>query len=139
RQHHGWGAHAGPDHHGHDAMKTILGIMCVAAAAALSAQNADDPLDAAKTLYLSASYQEALATLDGVHADAQRDEAEKYRALCLLGLDRQADAEEAIAHLIERRPLFALDPQDSPKLQAMFTDTRARVLPAAATSLYATA
>lgn len=120
-------------------MKTILGILWVATTVTLSAQNADTPLDAAKTLYLSASYQEALTTLDGVHADAQIDEAEKYRALCLLGLDRPTEAEDAIEHLLERRPLFALDPQDSPKLQAMFTDARARVLPAAATSLYATA
>lgn len=104
--------------------------------AGLFAQS-NDALDSAKSLYLSASYQEALTALDSVKSDgAAADEAAKYQALCLLGLNRQQDAEQAIEQLVTRRPLFKLDPFDSPKLQAMFTEVRAKVLPTAATQLY---
>ena len=120
--------------------KTMLIAWACAATVQLSAQNsADAPLEAAKSLYLSASYQEALTTLDAVQSDAQVDEVAKYRALCLLGLNRQQDAEDTVVKLITRHPLFALDPLDSPKLRAMFTDARARVLPAAATNMYSSA
>lgn len=103
----------------------------------LFAQASNDALDAAKSLYLSASYQEALTALDGVKSDSDAaDEAAKFQALCLLGLNRQQDAEQAIEQLVTRRPLFKLDQFDSPKLQAMFTEVRTKVLPAAAAKLY---
>src|SRR5690242_20364971 len=102
--------------------KTVVIAWACAAMVRLSAQNADTPLEAAKNLYLSASYQEALTTLESVQGgDAQFDEATKYRALCLLGLNRPQEAQEAIERLIVRQPLFSLDPSDSPKLRAMFT------------------
>ncbi len=122
-------------------MKTWLLIGVIGCSTiGLSAQGPNDPLDAAKSLYLSASYQEALAALDSVKGDGEAaDEAAKYQALCLLGLNRQQDAEQALEHLVTRRPLFKLDPFDSPKLQAMFTEVRTRVLPTAATKLYESA
>ena len=120
--------------------KTMLIAWACAAAVQLSAQNsADAPLEAAKNLYMSASYQEALTTLDTVQSDTQPDEVAKYRALCLLGLNRPQEAEETVVKLITRHPLFTLDPLDSPKLRAMFSDARARVLPTAATTMYSAA
>jgi TonB family protein len=101
-----------------------------------SAQDGRDALDAAKSLYLAASYQEALTALEGINGGEAVDEAAKYRALCFLGLNRPEEAQQAIEHLIERRPLYTLDALDSPKLRAMFNDARARVLPVAATNLY---
>src|ERR1041384_7624828 len=86
----------------------------------------DDPLTTAKTLYQSASYQDALAALSNLPTGANLDEADKYRALCFLGLNRAQDAEHALEQLVTRRPLFALDPFDSPKLVATFRDVRAK-------------
>ena len=119
-------------------MKTVQLVAVLVWSASLSAgaQEAKEPLAAAKALYLAASYQEALAALDTVTSGDDMDEAAKYRALCLLGLNRPGDAEEAIEHLIERRPMFTLDALDSPKLRSMFLDARTRVLPVAATNLY---
>src|SRR5581483_7460465 len=119
-------------------MKTwlLIGIIGLSTAG-LSAQASDDTLDAAKSLYLSASYQEALAALDRVNGDGTvADEAAKYKALCLLGLNRPEDAEQTIERLVSHHPFFELDPFDSPKLQVMFADVRTKVLPGAATKLY---
>ena len=99
----------------------------------------DDPLTAAKSLYQSASYQDALAALSNLPNNTNLDEADKYRALCFLGLNRAQDAEHALEQLVTRRPLFALDPYDSPKLVATFKDVRVKVLPSVAKTLYGTA
>jgi len=100
----------------------------------------DDPLTAAKSLYQSASYQDALAALSNLPSGANLDEADKYRALCFLGLNRAQEAEHALEQLVTRRPLFKLDPSfDSPKLVATFRDVRAKVLPSVARTLYGTA
>jgi TonB family protein len=99
----------------------------------------DDPLTAAKSLYQSASYQDALAALSNLPNNTNLDEADKYRALCFLGLNRAQDAEHALEQLVTRRPLFTLDPYDSPKLVATFKDVRVKVLPSVAKTLYGTA
>jgi TonB family protein len=99
----------------------------------------DDPLTTAKSLYQSASYQDALAALSNLPTGANLDEADKYRALCFLGLNRAQDAEHALEQLVTRRPLYTLDPFDSPKLVATFHDVRTKVLPSVARTLYGTA
>jgi TonB family protein len=123
--------------------KTAWRAMLVAASlsvfAAGSASGADDALGNAKSLYLAASYQEALAALANLPAGSNIDEADKYRALCYLGLNRSEDAKQALERLVTRRPLYKLDPFDSPKLVAMFQDARQHALPEAAKTLYAAA
>jgi len=100
---------------------------------------ADDPLDAARSLYLSAAYEEALTALGNLPAGVDPDQADKFRALCLMALNRTQDAQETLEHLATRRPLLKLDDGESPKLVTMFGEARARVLPAAVKSMYATA
>ena len=109
------------------------------ASAALVVHADDDPLTTAKSLYQSASYQDALAALSNLPTGANLDEADKYRALCFLGLNRAQDAEHALEQLVTRRPLYKLDPFDSPKLVATFRDVRTKVLPSVARTLYGTA
>jgi TonB family protein len=109
------------------------------ASVAIVARADDDPLTTAKSLYQSASYQDALAALSNLPTDANLDEADKYRALCFLGLNRAQDAEHALEQLVTRRPLYKLDPFDSPKLVATFRDVRSKVLPSVARTLYGTA
>ncbi len=118
--------------------RTFAGTALLAAVA-VAARADDDPLTAAKSLYQSASYQDALTALANLPASANADEADKYRALCFLGLNRAQDAEHALEQLVTRRPLFKLDPFDSPKLVATFREVRTKVLPSVARALYGTA
>jgi len=121
-------------------MKRFTIVLLLATApAAVWAATADDPLDAAKTLYLSASYEEALTALSNLPSGVDSDQADKFRALCLLALNRTQDAQQALERLAARRPLLKFDEGESPKLVSMFRDARARVLPAAAKTMYASA
>ena len=99
----------------------------------------DASLDAAITLYMSASYEEALVELARVAPGADLDQADKYRALCLLGLNRPQEAQAAIERLVMRRPLLKVDEKDSPKLVLMYREAQVRLLPGAAKALYTTA
>jgi hypothetical protein len=119
--------------------RTFLAATLLLASASLVVRADDDPLTTAKSLYQSASYQDALAALSNLPTGANLDEADKYRALCFLGLNRSQDAEHALEQLVTRRPLYKLDPFDSPKLVATFHDVRTKVLPAVARTLYGTA
>lgn len=108
----------------------------------LSPAAAQDPLARVRELYASANYEAALKTLDGLPAaaaDATPD-IDRYRALCLLGLGRSAAAEEAIARIVTKHPLYQPDPADaSPVVRAAFDRVRRRVLPDVAIQLFATA
>jgi TonB family protein len=119
--------------------RTTFVALALLIATALPARAADDPVDEAKRLYLSAAYDAALAALSNLPPSVDLDEVDKYRALCLLGLNRQQDAQEIVQKLVTRRPLAKLDDGDSPKLLAMFKEARARVIPTAARSLYVSA
>ncbi|HEX7140307.1 MAG TPA: hypothetical protein VF219_20825 [Vicinamibacterales bacterium] len=103
------------------------------------ARAGDDPLDAARSLYLSAAYEEALTALGNLPAGVDPDQADKFRALCQMALNRTQDAQETLERLAMRRPMMKLDEGESPKLVAMFDEARARVLPAAVKSMYTTA
>ena len=119
-------------------LRTLAATLLLASAAVVARAD-DDPLTTAKSLYQSASYQDALAALSNLPTDVNLDEADKYRALCFLGLNRAQDAEHALEQLVTRRPLYKLDPFDSPKLVATFRDVRSKVLPSVARTLYGTA
>ncbi len=99
-----------------------------------------DDLAAAKTLYASAAYQEALALLPDADTGESADEVDQYRALCLIALGRTAEAQRSLEPLVTRQPLFKMSETDvSPRLVAMFHDVRRRLLPDTARNLYATA
>jgi hypothetical protein len=109
------------------------------AASATGVPGVDDPLDVAKSLYLAASYSEALSALDKLPDGADLAAADKYRALCFLGLNRQPDAEQALESLVMRQPQYSMDQLESPKLVAMFKSVRARKLPEVAKNMFASA
>jgi TonB family protein len=93
----------------------------------------DDSLAAARDLYASAAYEEALAMLNRL-PEANRPVEElrtvgQYRAMCLLALGRQADAERAIESVVTIDPSFRPTGDMSPRVRATFTDVRKRVLP----------
>jgi TonB family protein len=95
-------------------------------------------LEAAKALYAKAAYEEALARLSQVDDVDQINDVEQYRALCLLALGRPDEAQRSLEQIVMRAPLYVMSEADvSPRLIAMFHETRKRLLPLAAKDLYA--
>jgi hypothetical protein len=106
-----------------------------------------DPLGAARDLYASARYDEALAVLNDMHAAAtqsspalDRKSVEQYRSLCLLALGRGSEAESAIAAVITADPSYQpKEDEAAPRVRAAFSDVRKRLLPQLVTARYAEA
>jgi len=93
-----------------------------------------ESVQAAQSLYASASYDEALALLDRL----QRQEltpsevrvVNQQRALCLLALGRAQDAEQAIAAVVQADPTYRPDGASaSPRVRTAFRGVRGRLLP----------
>src|SRR5262249_54048577 len=100
-----------------------------------SAFTADDPLSVAKDLYAAAAYEDALTTLTKISetgglAPAISLQVDQYRAFCLIALGRMNDAESVTQGILKRDPLFELAPDESsPRVEALFTQVRRRMLP----------
>ena len=98
-------------------------------------------LAAARSLYAVAAYEEALDRLNRITgADALRDQIDTYRTLCLLALGRAPEAERVLEQILTRNPQYVPDEtQVSPRLMVAYRAVRARLLPATARSMYASA
>ena len=110
----------------------IAGLVLVATQVGICAQ---DSLTAAKDLYASAAYEDALSTLTrlteggGAAPDIAR-QVDEYRAFCLYALGRTGEAESVAETMIRREPMMKLDSPDvSPRLEVMFSTVRKRLLP----------
>lgn len=108
--------------------------------ASTDARANQEMLASAKSLYESASYEAALSELSAIDSKELVDVVDTYRALCLLGLGRVRDAEQALELVVTRKPLLVLSDADySPRVVALFRDVRKKALPAAAQQLYSVA
>jgi TonB family protein len=119
--------------------RLLAATMAMTIIAGLHARvSAQGPLAEARALYAAAAYEDALSALGKIDAaNGDRGEAEQYRALCLIALGRTADAERAIERVVSADPLFVPRSADvSPRILAMFTDVRRRVLPEIARRAY---
>ena len=117
----------------------LLIASCLASPAFAQSRGGEGPLDAARQLYASARYDEALAMLDGLRSSDRRS-IEQYRSLCLLALGRTPEAEAAIAAVVTADPTFQPSEADaSPRVRAAFTEVRQRLLPEIAGTHYAAA
>lgn len=122
----------------------ILATVClalIAAPATAQVRVAESPLAAARELYASARYDEALAMLNGLRPDdapiRERGSIDQYRSLCLLALGRGAEAEEAIAAVITADPMFQPTEADAaPRVRTAFSDVRLKLLPQIAATRY---
>jgi TonB family protein len=117
-------------------------VTIVLAAAGAGAQDGD--LSAARDLYASAAYDDALAVLNRLrsadHSAGQSRAIEQYRAFCLLALGRSADAEQAIEAAVAAEPSFQPGDSDaSPRIRSAFTSVRRRMLPSIIQQMYAQA
>lgn len=123
----------------------ILVILWLALSIApATAQVRENPLAAARELYASARYDEALAVLNGLRtenaAGAERKSIAQYRSLCLLALGRGEEAEEAIAIVVTTDPLFQpTEAEAAPRVRAAFSEVRERLLPEIVRTRYAEA
>lgn len=115
-----------------------VALMVVSASAYAGADQ--EMLASAKSLYESASYEAALTEFSAIHTSEDADAVDTYKALCLLGLGRVRDAEQALELVVTRKPLLVLNDTDySPRVVALFRDVRKKALPAAAQQLYTAA
>jgi len=116
---------------------TIAALVFSASAAV--AQIAADSLEPIRQLYASAEYEEALTALNRLQAPTPGAELEfnRYRALCLIALNRDSEADRVIESIVAADPLYQPSASDaSPHVRAAFSTVRQRVLPAVARSLY---
>lgn len=100
---------------------------------------------AARELYATARYDEALALLNGIRTSdatepSERKTIEQYRSLCLLALGRDQEAEAAIAAAVTADPFFIpSEAEASPRVRTAFSEVRSRLLPDIASAQYTTA
>ena len=121
-------------------MRTL--ILVVVLAFGVLAQSEPAPsVAAARELYASADYRGALDMLDRLAtanpSPPDRQSIDLYRTLCLVALGRAAEADEAVAAMITRDPLYRpADSEIPPRLRPMFSDKRRVMLPAIIQSRY---
>jgi len=117
-----------------------LSLVAALSAPVFAQQGSPRDLTAARDLYASARYDEALAVLNGMRLDdqaAERKSIEQYRSLCLLALGRGTEAEAAIAAVVKADPLFQPNESDaSPRVRSAFAEVRQRLLPDIAGTRY---
>jgi len=125
-------------------MKTRI-LLVVSLVCGLGPVAAAQDLSAARDLYASARYDEALAVLNGMRPVdgtpvTDRKTIEQYRSLCLLALGRGLEAETAIAAVVTEDPMFQPSDVDaSPRVRAAFSEVRQRMLPQIASAHYTSA
>src|ERR1051325_1810591 len=92
----------------------VIAALVAASQAGLRAQ---DTLSAAKDLYASAAYEDALSTLmriteGGTAAPDVARQVDEYRAFCLYALGRTGEAESVAEGMLRKDPLLKLDAAD---------------------------
>jgi hypothetical protein len=120
------------------------GFLAIALIISPAALYADDSLSTARELYASAAYEDALAMLGRLNTNGLRTEdgrvADQYRALCLLALGKTTEASQAIESVVAADPAYhPTDGEVSPRVRAVFSDVRRRVLPGLVQQKYASA
>lgn len=121
-----------------------LAVVMMLGAAAGAASQSIDSFSSARELYAQAAYEESLAMLNRLRAPGgapnQEQGIEQYRALCLLALNRAAEAQRAIELVVASAPSFQPSETDaSPRVRSAFSDVRKRMLPSIIQQEYAQA
>jgi len=103
---------------------------------------AQDSFAAARDLYASAAYDDALMVLNRLDISgrppADRLQVNQYRAFCLLALRRTEEAEKAIEAVVTDEPMYhPAGAEASPRLISAFAAVRQRVLPTIVQQKYA--
>ena len=125
-------------------MRSTFAMLLLAGCLAAPAAAQQNPLAAARDLYASARYDEALLVLNGLrpreNGPAELKAIEQYRSLCLLALGRAGEAEAAIAAVVAADPMYLpSESEASPRVRSAFSEVRQRQLPEIARARYLTA
>jgi hypothetical protein len=127
-------------------MRNIIcaSALLISAAIPVTTYGADASLAAARDLYVSASYDDALAMLgtlsNGSKSMEERQSIDLYRTLCLFALGKTTDADRVIEGMLLRDPLYrAADEELSPRVENAFQSARRRILPSVIQQKYADA
>jgi TonB family protein len=116
-------------------MKTSAAILALALATAIPARAADRSLAAARELYASAAYEDALTMLKALAASDTLPapdalQVDEYQSLCLYALGRTSEAESIAQAAFKKDPFYEPSPDDlSPRVATMFESVRRSVLP----------
>jgi TonB family protein len=121
------------------ALLSLVGVLLIA-----ETLHGQDRIAAARELYASAQYDQALAALDRLSSDAaaspdERQSIDLYRTLCLFAVGRRDEADRAIETIIARDPLYRLADDLSPRTRTAFSDAKKRLLPTIVQQQYAEA
>ena len=124
-------------------MRTLFSVFCILLLSTTGLY-AQESVAAARDLYTSASYEEALTMLSRLDSDntepSDRMAVNQYRAFCLLALGRMPEAERAIEAVLSVDLLYRpSDAAMSPRLRSAFAGVRQRMLPAIVQLEYARA
>lgn len=121
----------------------IAGVILAVSLLAVQDRQSDPAteLAAARSLYATAAYDDALDRLNRINSpDSLRDQVDTYKALCLLALGRTRDSERMIEQILARNPQYMPNENEvSPRLMVVFKTVRSRLVPGAARSMYAAA
>ena len=127
-------------------MRNIIcaSALLISVAAPVTTYGADASLAAARDLYVSASYDDALAMLgtlsNGSKSVEERQSIDLYRTLCLFALGKTTEADRVIEAMLLRDPLYrAADEELSPRVENAFQAARRRILPSVIQQKYAEA
>lgn len=124
--------------------RTAVAIAALLATMGATAVGEESSVAAARELYASAAYDDALKMLDGLLKSTSSVEERRamglYRILCLVALGRTGEADRAVEALVTENPLYrpAMD-ELPPRMRTAFTETRKRVLPSIVQRQYAEA
>ncbi len=107
----------------------LLVVWCAIVPCALAA---DTPVATLRQLYMAAEYENALTALDAIDLKTlplpDQVQVEGYHAACLVALGRNADAENVMEAIVRLDPRTLQPVDTSPKLRALFSGVRTRVL-----------
>src|SRR5580765_7527982 len=129
-------------------MRTPRVILCLTAATATIVMSAvpvfaQDAVARAKTLYASASYDEALVALAPMNGGVSLDEKREIgaiQAFCYYALGRNDEAKRAIESVVKIDPLYHPSMSEiSPRVRSFYEDTRRPMLPEIVKDSYAKA
>jgi hypothetical protein len=127
-------------------MRNIIcaSALLISVACPVTTYAADASLAAARDLYVSASYDDALAMLgalsNGTRSLEERQSIDLYRTLCLFAIGKAGDADRVIEAMLLRDPLYrARDEELSPRVENAFQTARRRILPSVIQQKYAEA
>jgi TonB family protein len=122
--------------------KLATGLSFVIALGCASAW-AQDSIVAARELYASAAYEDALDVLSKMRtssAEIATTDAEVLKAFCLLALRRDDEAKAVMEGVITERPMYSpSEDEASPRIREAFQEVRRKLLPSVARQLYASA